>query len=102
MLWSRIPLIITGSYRKARRAREAAQKNMVRIAQENSRVDSGTMRAGWEDEEISALEGRVFNLVAWTVHNEYGTIHMSAQPMLRPAVEQTNKVFHSEVARIYR
>lgn len=101
MLWSRIPLIITGSYGKAQRAVSNACASMVRIAQDNSRVDSGEMRGGWQM-EVSGIEGVVFNTVAHTVYNEYGTIHMSAQPMLRPAIEQVEPEFQAELNGVYR
>lgn len=99
-LWSRIPLIIKGSYGKAVRAVNTAEAALVRGAQVRSRVRTGNMRGGWQSHN-EGLEGIVFNLVDYTIHNEYGTIHMSAQPMLRPAIEEVEPEFKAEVGRIY-
>lgn len=77
------------------------EAKLVSRSQERSRVDTGTMQGGWQSENFG-LEGVVFNLVAHTVHNEYGTVHMSAQPMLRPAIEITRPEFEDECAGIYR
>lgn len=100
-LWSRIPLIVTGSYGKAKRCVERAEANIVRRAKEKSRVDSGEMQGGWQSQN-EGVEGYVFNPVAHTVHNEFGTIHMSAQPMLRPAIDETMPEFEDDLRSIYR
>lgn len=66
-----------------------------------SRVATGNMRAGWQGMMVSANEGVVFNLVSYTIFNEYGTVYMSAQPMLRPAVEETRSDFEADMAGSY-
>ncbi|MDQ3540918.1 MAG: hypothetical protein M3440_09535 [Chloroflexota bacterium] len=66
-------------------ARRGAE--MVQIAQSRSRVDTDEMRKGWAFRETSN-GGVLENNVPHTVHNEYGTYKMSAQPMARPAAEQ--------------
>lgn len=58
------------------------------IAAGLSRVDTGEMRDGWTWRRTSSGSGVLENDVAHVVFNEYGTIHMSAQPMARPAAEQ--------------
>jgi HK97 gp10 family phage protein len=60
---------------------------MVDIARNHSRVDTGAMRDGWKWTE-SNTGGRLHNEVEHTSFNEYGTRYMSAQPMARPAAEQ--------------
>lgn len=100
-LWSRIPLIITLSYGKAKRAVANAEAGLIAGAQRRSRVASGAMRGGWQGQN-RGLEGEVFNLIDYTIHNEYGTIHMSAQPMLRPAIEEVEPKFQDELNGIYR
>jgi HK97 gp10 family phage protein len=56
-------------------------------AKRRSRVDTGRMREGWE--LIETNQGiRVENDVEYTVHNEYGTVNMPAQPMIRPSFEE--------------
>lgn len=62
---------------------------MVTIAQQHSRVDTGEMRAGWTFEtKGKPVVGTLTNAVEHTEYNEYGTRYMSAQPMARPAAEQ--------------
>lgn len=67
-------------------ARRGAE--MRDIAARLSRVDTGEMREGWEFRETNQ-GGVLENQVPHTVFNEYGTVKMTAQPMARPAAEQT-------------
>ena len=60
---------------------------MVNVARRHSRIDTGDMIQGWQWNDTNA-GGALFNDVPHTVFNEYGTRHMSAQPMARPAAEQ--------------
>lgn len=53
-----------------------------------SRVDSGEMRDGWQWEATGQGQGQLINRVPHTGFNEFGTRHMSAQPMARPALEE--------------
>lgn len=55
-------------------------------AARRSRVDTGQMRDGWAVTMDSPTSGTVLNEVPHTIYNEWGTVHMSAQPMLTPAV----------------
>jgi hypothetical protein len=66
-------------------ARRGAE--MRDIAARLSRVDTGLMRDSWAWRETNA-GGVLNNDVPYTVHNEYGTYKMRAQPMARPAAEQ--------------
>lgn len=43
----------------------------------------------------------VFNLVDYTIYNEFGTYKMSAQPMARPAVEETRDEFEADIRAGY-
>lgn len=52
-----------------------------------SRVDTGEMRDGWHAFNLDAYTYELSNEVPHTIYNEYGTVHMSAQPMATPAVE---------------
>jgi len=61
---------------------------IVATEQELSRVDAGTMRAGWKFDMVDDLTGVNYNNVEHTIHNEYGTATMTAQPMMHPAFDQ--------------
>jgi HK97 gp10 family phage protein len=85
---SRIPEVTAGLTLKADVAPKAAADRVVQGAKRRSRVDTGRMRDGWDKEETGRGEYTVFNDVDYTIYNELGTMHMSAQPMLSPALEE--------------
>lgn len=43
----------------------------------------------------------VANEVEHTIYNEFGTINMTAQPMLTPSVEEATELFHRAMAQAY-
>lgn len=64
---------------------------VVQEAKAASRVLTGEMRKGWTRRRIGqAHQGGyvVYDSVPWTIHNEFGTYKMTAQPMLGPAMER--------------
>jgi hypothetical protein len=78
------------------RASQAVRKTVEDIqadAAERSRVDLGNMKAGWQMEMQDDLNGDVYNEVEYVEHHEYGTVHMSAQPMATPAAEAARPGF---------
>lgn len=97
MLSSRIPVITAEAQRRASRAVRRAEASIERRAKERSRVDTGNMRGGWQHEMMGSTEGRVFNLVSYAIFHEYGTVNVSAQPMLRPAIEETRPEFEADM-----
>jgi HK97 gp10 family phage protein len=67
-------------------------------AKAHSRVDTGEMRDGWTAEQTSDTHGTVSNDVPHTVFNEYGTVKMTAQPMLHPAMDEARAIFDGRLA----
>jgi HK97 gp10 family phage protein len=102
MLKSRIPHIIERSELIVQGAVEKAAFDIERGAKKRSRVDTGTMRGGWQSHQGGRFEWIVFNPVHYTIYNEYGTIYMSAQPMLRPAIEEVRPGFERDVKMAYQ
>lgn len=100
-LRSRFPEIIAGAQANAAVAVRRTCERIETRAKGHSRADTGNMRAGWQHQMTGEMEGMVFNLVEYTVYNEYGTIFMSAQPMLGPAVEESTHEFVDELAAGY-
>ncbi len=111
---SRIPEVMEVGKVGTERAVETTARNIQTIAALKSRYEFGNMRAGWDAEEIDGSveiggrdievdfgEGnaawRVFNNVYYTIYNEYGTVNMSAQPMLTPAIEMERPEFERRV-----
>jgi HK97 gp10 family phage protein len=101
MLTSRFPQIIAYSGAKVSAAVRKAESRIELRAKAKSRVDTGNMRGGWQHHVLGVYEGMVFNLVSYTIFNELGTVHMSAQPMLRPAMEETRPEFEHEIRLAY-
>ncbi len=100
-LVSSIPKIIAYSTAKVSLAVRMAERRITLRSKAKSRVRTGNMRGGWQSQEMGAFEGIVFNLVDYTVYNEFGTVYMSAQPMLRPAIEETRSEFELDVRSAY-
>lgn len=65
-----------------------------------SRVDTGEMRNGWTFQMTGDTSGEVSNGVAHTIHNEYGTVHMSAQPMAHPAADAARPAFEAGARKL--
>ena len=101
MLWSKIPEIIERSEDEVQGIIENTLLNVENSAKGASRVRTGSMRAGWTSEMIGEHEGVVYNLVDYTVYNEYGTRHMAAQPMLAPAVEEHEPAMLEALKEVY-
>ncbi len=60
-----------------------------------SRVDTGAMRNGWGFHMTGDTSGEVSNGVEHAIYNEYGTAHMSAQPMAGPAADAERPAFEA-------
>lgn len=69
-------------------------------AARRSRVATGEMRDGWTAEMTGPSEGTVFNDVPHTIFNEVGTVNMTAQPMLTPAIDSARPRFTARVAKL--
>lgn len=102
VLITHIPRLIDESPVKARLAVEKTCVLVVTRAMGHSRVRTGVMRSEWKFDmhEVEA-EGTVFNLIRYAVYNEYGTRHMAAHPMLRPALAESRAEFEAYAAEIY-
>jgi len=97
---SRFGAIRAGARAKAARAVEKTARDIEAGAKQRSRVDSGQMRGGWSVEPISETSKEVFNEVEHAVYNEFGTVHMSAQPMLGPAAEEARPGFLEALSQL--
>ena len=72
---------------------EKTGMDALAIAESLSRVDTGNMATNWQFEMVGPTRGILGNPVDYTLYNEYGTVHMSAQPMIRPAIAQVEPEF---------
>lgn len=77
-----------------------AQKSKA-DAMARSRVDTGLMRRSWTAFNLTPYQYELRNDVPYTVHNEYGTIFMSAQPMATPAAEAARQRLPGELAKAF-
>lgn len=73
------------------RANDALDKSATAIVaaatQNTRRVDTGAMKNGWRWEESEPLQRIIWNRQEYAIFHELGTVHLSASPMLVPAVE---------------
>lgn len=86
-----------------RRNHEVAKSaaNIERGCKKRSRYKTGYMRGGWHT--IQWGDGRlVSNEVYYVVFHEFGTIYMSAQPMLGPSIEEERPNFIQGMSTIYQ
>lgn len=101
-LESRIPQIIAVAEAETQGATLRTAQLMVRVAKDRSRVESGSMKGGWQYRKAPQSKTyEVFNPVTHTVFNEYGTIYMAAQPMLTPAMEVARMTYPAEIRGIW-
>lgn len=77
-----------------------ALDRVVAGCQRRSRVDEGDMRDAWRAEMTGPADGRVVNDNDHVLFNEYGTAHMSAQPMLAPSIDEERPKFVAEMAKL--
>lgn len=101
VLKSRIPQIIAEAEGKAAMVVQKTLFDIQAGCQVRSRVDTGQMRAGWAVEVTAPTEGVVYNPVEHTIFNEFGTVNMSAQPMVGPSVEEARGPFMAGMAEVY-
>lgn len=69
-------------------------------AAQRSRVDTGTMKNGWQTRHDDAYHATVFNPIHYAAYNEYGTVRMAAQPMITPAVERRRPAFLAAIKKL--
>lgn len=76
---------------------------MAGAQQRTVRVDTGAMKGGWRvvdgDDEHTK---EVVNSVEYSKFHEYGTRHMSAQPMCVPAAEEAHPGFEAAIAQVFK
>lgn len=101
-LTSRFGDIANGMEAKAAAAVQHAGLRVEAGAKRRARVDTGFMRGELRWRPEGPLEGSVIAGAKYTIHHEYGTRHMSAQPMLVPAVEDARQGFEHDIADIFR
>lgn len=67
-------------------------------SERRARVASGDMKSGFRYEILTGFSAKVWNEKEYAIYNEFGTKHMSAQPMMRPAVDETEPKFLEALA----
>ena len=65
-------------------------------------VDTGNLRSSVKAEEVSSQEARIATGVEYAPHVEYGTSKMSAQPYMRPGLENNRDAIVQAVAAALR
>lgn len=101
-LTSRIPQIVSRAQAMAPTIVAKTAFDIEAGAKERARVDTGHMRASIQATPTGHLEMHVVAGAEYTIHHEYGTRHMAAQPMLTPAAEDARPGFERAVASLYQ
>lgn len=100
-LTSRLGVIARQAEEKADALVKKAMLDIEGGAKVRSRVDTGQMKNGWHSVDHGTADGEVRNGVEHAIYNEFGTRHMSAQPMLHPSVEDARPAFEAGVRSLY-
>lgn len=58
------------------------------------------MRDAWQYEMEDPYTGVVFNDSDHVLPNEYGAVHMPAQPMLAPSIDEVQQAFEAGIATL--
>lgn len=98
---NRFPEAIVTANSRTALALDRAAADIETGAKERSRWDTGNMRGGWTSEKVNRFSRVVYNPVFYTIFHEYGTVNMSAQPMLGPAVDEVTPDFIRDVRRAW-
>lgn len=99
---SRIPQIIAAAEARASQIVAETGFAIEAGAKRRARVDTGFMRGEIRFRQTGPLEGEVVAGAAYTIHHEFGTVHMAAQPMLVPAAEEARPGFEAAISGLYR
>ena len=65
-------------------------------------VDTGTLKSSIAATNTGPLSAIVGTPVEYAVHQEYGTVHQSGTPFMRPAVERVRPKYIDAFARFLR
>lgn len=98
---SHIPQKLAQAEERAVQVVEKTARDIEAGCKIRSRVDTGQMKNGWAAVPFGPMTWEVANHVEHVIYNEYGTRHMSAQPMLGPSVEQARPAFEAAISRIF-
>lgn len=89
---------------------EETASSVVSRAGEHSRYDTSPgrekeqrphMRDEWTAEAETDTRWIVYNPVDYTIHNEFGTVNMTAQPMLHPAMDEEKPIFAAKLKGLF-
>ncbi len=84
-------------------ARAIVQKTLADVeggCKARSRVDTGEMRNEWGSRMTGSASGEVYNNSDHVLPNEYGTVHMSAQPMAHPSADAARPGFEAAIKQL--
>lgn len=99
--YNRLPEIIAGIEPGVEAALTAACVLIEDGSRERARVLSGDMKDGFRYQVFPGFWAEVWNIEEHAIYNELGTKHMSSQPMMRPAVMETEDKFLEALKLVY-
>lgn len=84
---AKLDTLLASTQAAADGAAEEEAAEIVQGCKRRSRVRTGAMKRMWNRQRIGVGRRggwRIYDSIPYTIYNEFGTIHMSAQPMLGP------------------
>lgn len=102
--FNHIPQIGLQLRRNASTAVRKALADIEKLAKQKARVDTGAMRDEIHQEPASLgpmdTVGEVVSSKEYGPYNEFGTVHMSAQPYMTPAGEEVKPQFMAAMRQL--
>lgn len=102
VVYNKFPAMSAGIEAKALQIVSKAASDLEAGAKERARVDTGAMKNSIQQTPTgAALQKTVFIGIDYGVHHEFGTVHIPAQPMIRPAADKVRPAFVAACKRLF-
>lgn len=102
VVYDNFPQIIRGMATKADQIVRKAAFDIQAGAQQRAAVRTGAMRASIHARRVGPAHWEVNVGVEYGVYVEYGTVHMAAQPFLRPSIEAVRPSFNAAMKGVVK
>lgn len=99
---SRIPQIVAEISSGVAKTVQAAGFKIEAGAKRRARVKTGYMRGQIRWMPAGEFSGEVVGGAYYTIFNEFGTVHMGAQPMFVPATEEVRPWFMGQLRLVIK
>lgn len=102
VVYDKFPAIIAGMAPQADRICRKAALDIQARAQQRAAVRTGAMRSSIHARRVGPAHWEVNVGVEYGLYVEYGTIHMAAQPFMRPSVAEVQPQFQNAMKGVIK